>query len=121
MPNDTFTQQALASDPTFRKRVRSGMSAIAWQVQEEADTVPNHVNRLAYAKMVLRNLDNETGIIIQSFVMRPNVNNFATSYNYDFATQTGAVVTASGDADILSQLNTDWDDMAAAAGFVTIP
>jgi hypothetical protein len=117
MANDAFTQQALAADPFFRKRVRSAMSTVAWQIETESNTTPNHTNRLNYARQVIRQLDNEVTIILPSFVMRPNVNNFETSYHYDFSQQVGQVVTASGDADLMSQLATDWDQMAAAAGF----
>jgi hypothetical protein len=40
--------------------------------------------------------------------MRTNLFNFTTSFDF----QRGAVVTASGDADIESQLATDWDHLA---------
>src|SRR5262245_47302496 len=117
MPNDSFTQQALASDAQFRRRVRAAMSSIAWQVENEDPATPNHVNREKYARQVIRQLDSEVSIILPSFVMRPNVFAFETSYHFDFPSQAGAVVSASGDADLLSQLATDWDDLAAAAGF----
>src|SRR5262249_15311112 len=121
MPNDAFTQQALAADPYFRKRVRSSLSSVAWQIQDEADATPNHTNRVNYARQVIRQLDYELNVIMPSFVMRPNVFNFATSYAFDFSTLVGQVVSASGDPDLMSQLATDWDDMAAAAGFSAAP
>src|SRR4030095_6043678 len=115
MPNDAYTQQALAMDAQFRRRVRSSLSAVAWQVENEAPATPNHANREKYAQQVIRQLDSELSIILPSFVMRPNVFNFDTTYHFDFPTLVGQVVSASGDADIMSQLATDWDDLAAAA------
>lgn len=118
MANNSFTQAALAADAQFRKRVRSALDTIAWQVEGEVDTTPNHTARLAYAQQVIRNLDGETTVILPSIVHRPNVMNFETSYLFDFEFQVGQVVSASGDADLLSQIATDWDALAAAAGFV---
>src|SRR5262245_35958536 len=117
MANDAFTQQALAADQGFRRRVRSALSSVAWQVLDEAPATPNHDNRTKYARQVVRQLDNELTIILPNFVMRPNVFAFATTAVYDFPTQVNAIVSATGDPDITSQLATDWDDMAAAAGF----
>lgn len=117
MPNDTFTQNALANDPRFRTRVRGALSSIAWQVINEDIGTANHVNRLHYAQQVIRQLDQELTAILPSFVFRPNVMNFATTHAYDFAMQTGQVVSAAGDPDLLSQIASDWDDMAAAAGY----
>jgi hypothetical protein len=117
MPNDTYTQQALALDQTFRRRVRASMSSVAWEIINEVDTTANHANRLKYAQQVVRQLDSEVAIILPTFVMRPNVFNFDTTSVYDFPTQIHQVVSATGDPDIQAQLATDWDDMAAAAGF----
>lgn len=117
MANDAFTQQALAADPFFKKRVRSAMSTVAWQIESESNTTPNHTNRVNYARQVIRQLENELNVIMPSFVMRPNVFSFATSYDYDFSTQVGQVVSATGDPDIQAQLASDWDQMAAAAGY----
>src|SRR5262245_59377561 len=121
MANTTQTQQALAADAQFRRRVRSAMSSVAWQIINEDEGITNHDNRLKYAQQVTRQLDSEVGIILPSLVMRPNVFNFDTSYVYDFELLVGQVVSASGDADLLSQLATDWNDMAAAAGFSAPP
>jgi hypothetical protein len=117
MANDNYTQQALAADTHFRQRVRAAMSSVAWQVQGEDPATPNHAARVQYAQRVIRNLDAEVAIILPTFVMRPNVNNFATTYVFDFVYQTGQVANASSDADLLSQLSSDWDAMAAAAGY----
>jgi len=117
MPNDSATQQALANDVTFRRRVRSAMSTVAWQVQGEDVNTPNHQSRVNYADFVIRQLDSEVNAILPSLVFRPLVFNFETTYVYDFPLQTGAVVSAAGDLDLQSQLVSDWDDLAAAAGF----
>lgn len=121
MANDAFTQQALAADPHFRGRVRSAMSSVSWQIINEVDTTTNHEQRVGYARQVIRQLDTEVSVILPSFVMRPNVFQFATAAVYDFRNQVNEVTTAAGDPDLESQLNTDWDDLAAAAGFVTAP
>lgn len=117
MANDALTQQTLAQDHHFRTRVKSAMAAIAWQVINEDPSTPNHANREAYANQVLRQTDSEVVAVCPGFVQRPNVMNFETSYVFDFATQSGHVATAAGDPDLLSQLNSDWNDLAAAAGF----
>jgi len=121
MPNDSYTQNALADEPKFRARVRAQMSAVAWQIQGEDASTPNHTARETYAKQVVRNLDAETAVIMPSFVMRPNVNNFATTYNFNFQTRVGFVESATTDADIASQLATDWDMMAAASAGPALP
>jgi len=117
MANDGFTQQALAADPHFRQRIRASLSSVAWEVLAEDPATPNHANRIAYAHQVTRQLDSEVVIILPQFVMRPNVLGAVTSYAYDFELQAGQVVTAATDADLTSQLHTDFDEMAAAAGF----
>lgn len=121
MANDSYTQQALAMDIHFRSRVKAQMSSIAWQVQNEDPATPNHDARNRYAHQVIRQLDSEVGVIMPSFVMRPNVFGFNTTYAFDFQLQVGQVVSATGDADIASQLASDWDKMAAGAGFVAPP
>jgi len=119
MPNDSYTQQTLASDVYFRRRVRSSMSAVAWQVQNEDPATTNHLSREKYAQQVIRQLDNEVSIVLPGLVMRPLVFNFATTYQFDFQTGVGQTVSATGDPDIQSQLATDWNDLAAAAGFAS--
>jgi len=117
MPNNSSTQAALAADPHFRLRVRHALDTVAWTVANEAESTPNHDARVGYAGQVIRNLDGETTILLPSIVTRPNVFNFETTYVFDFELQVGQVVSATGDPDLLSQIATDWDDLAAAAGF----
>lgn len=112
MPNDAFTQQALADDPRFRKRVKAALGKIAWQVLTEDPGTTGHNARAAYARLVLGSLDLYTGNIVGSLVMRTNVFNFTTSVSLDQGTP--VVSTASGDADLESQLATDWNNLAGA-------
>jgi len=106
--NNAFTQQALAADPRFRLRLQNALANVAWQVLEEDPATPHHVERATYARTVNQNPPGMAQQLAPSFVNRPNVMNFETSYSFDV----GAVVTASGDADIQSQLMTDWNNMA---------
>jgi hypothetical protein len=108
MANDSYSQQALAADPRFQTRVRASLANVAWQVLEEATTVPGHAQRIAYANTVINNLAWHAQQITSWLVMRPNLMAFETAYNF----AAGAVVTAAGDADIESQLLTDWNEIA---------
>lgn len=108
MPNDAFSQQALAVDKRFILRIQNALCATAWQVLNEATSVTGHTQRATYARQVLGSPATFAAQLALSMVTRPNVMNFATSY--DFAQ--GAVVSACGDADLLSQINTDWNGLA---------
>lgn len=121
MANDSYTQQALASDTFFRQRVRSQLSTVAWQVQNEDPATPNHDARTRYARQVVRSLDAELSVILPSFVMRPNVFTANTTYVFDWHFAVGQVVSAVTDAAIAAQLSADWDSMAAGAGYVAPP
>lgn len=118
MANNALTQQALAQDSQFRQRIKSILATVAWQVQSEDVNIPNHANREKYANQVIRQMDSEVVAVVSSLVMRPNVFSFETTFEYDFEFQAGHVITAAGDLDIQSQLATDWNDLAEAAGFV---
>lgn len=108
MANDSYTQQALANDPNFRTRVEAALAKIAFQVFGEDPGTPNHAARKAYAQQVIASIPAQAARIAPWLVMRTNVFAFTTSY--DFARS--AVVTASGDPDIESQLATDWNILA---------
>lgn len=111
MANTAASQQALAHDPRFIARVRGALGNVAWQIIEENSGTAHHAERVAYARSVLANLDVvATGIAVW-LVERPNVLNFETSYDFDTLT----VVTTSGDADIKSQLSSDWNVLAGVA------
>lgn len=109
MANDAYSQQALAVDPHFQSRVSAALATVAWQVIEEDANTAFHEQREGYARtVVLPNLSGEATKIATWLVKRPNVNNFETSYDF----KAGAVVTASGDADLESQIASDWNVLA---------
>lgn len=108
MPNDAFSQLALAADPKFLTRLKAACLAVAEQVMVENAATPNHAARLALAVTVLKT-PTRSADFAQLMVMRPNVLGFATSYSFMDA----AVLTASGDADLQSQFATDWDTLTA--------
>jgi hypothetical protein len=111
MANDAYTQQALALDPRFRTRVRNALSKVAWVVLLESTGVANHTIRANYARLVLQNLDGIVAQIAPWLVGRTNVVAFATTWD----PPSGAIVTAAGDADLESQLTTDWNYLAGVA------
>ena len=108
MANTSYTQQALASSPNFQLRVRAALATVAWQVLNEPVDTPDHAVRAAYAHTVIGNVSMAATQIAAWLVERPNLMSFETSYNFPAA----AVVTAAGDADIESQLATDWSKLS---------
>jgi len=108
MPNDAFTQQALASDQRFHQRLQNALARVAWEILEEDPATLHHAERAAYANRVNASPQQTAQQLAPSFVNRPNVFNFETSYSFEV----GATVTAAGDPDIESQLMTDWDRLA---------
>jgi hypothetical protein len=112
MANDSFSQQALAADPHFHRRLQNALTRIAWEVLEEAPSTLYHAERVAYANRVNTSPQQTAQQLAPSFVNRPNVFNFATSYDFTV----GATVTDSGDPDIESQLMTDWNKLAGVTG-----
>ena len=112
MPNDAYSQQSLAADPRFQKRLQNALTKVAWQVLEEDPSTLHHAERAAYAATVNTNTQQTASQLAPSFVNRPNVFQFETSYSFP----AGGTVTASGDPDIESQLMTDWNKMAGVTG-----
>jgi len=108
MANDSYSQQALASDSHFQLRVRAALATVAWIVIEEDAETANHAARAAYARSVINNLQFTAVQIAPWLTERPNLMLFETSYSFPAV----AVVTAAGDADIQSQLLSDWNDLA---------
>lgn len=108
MANDAFTQQALAADHRFWLRLQNALSKVAWEVTNEDPATANHLERTQYAQRVINNPAGTAQQLSVSFVNRPNIFGFDTTYDFTV----GAVVTASGDADMESQLHTDWSDLA---------
>lgn len=112
MPNDAFSQQSLAADPRFQKRLENALTKIAWQVLEEDPSTLHHAERATYAQRVNSESTTTARQLAPSFVNRPNIFSFETSYSF----QVGGTITASGDPDIESQLLTDWNKMAGVTG-----
>jgi hypothetical protein len=113
--NDSFTQQALAANLSFQTRVRNALATVAWQVLNEAASTPNNAARVLYARSVIYNLTAAAIQISPWLVDRPNVFQFETSFDFP----SNDVVSATGDADIESQLATDWDVLSGV--FVAPP
>ena len=108
MPNSVHTQNALANEPAFINRVKGALLTHALTVFGEAQSTPpttTETVRRNYAHQVMNSSDAEAQRVARIIVYRANVNNFATSYDF----VAGAVVTASGDPDVLSQVATDWN------------
>ena len=108
MPNTARTQQALAASPHFQSRLKAALAKIAYAVMVESPSVENHIQRASYARGVISNLDYSATQLAGGFVMRTNVFSFATTFDWDL----NQPVTASGDADMESQLSTDWNILA---------
>lgn len=108
MPNDSFSQLALAADPKFLTRMKAACLVVAEQVIAEDPGTANHAARLTLAITILKT-PTRSADFAQFLVMRPNVFGFPTSYSFLDA----AVLTASGDADLQSQLATDWNTLTA--------
>ena len=108
MPNTNYTQTALSNDPDFIARVKSSLLKQALVVFDEAQSNPptnTETIRRNYAHAIIASPDSEAARIARIIVFRANVNNFATSYDFE----KGNVVTTSGDPDMLSQVATDWN------------
>jgi hypothetical protein len=108
MANDSYTQQALAANATFQTRVKNALATVAWQVLNEDVSTPGNTARVQYARQVINNLQGSAMQVAPWLVDRPNLFQFETSFDFP----SGDVVTQSGDADIESQLATDWDVLA---------
>lgn len=108
MANDAFSQQALAADARFQKRLENALGRVAWQVLQEDPATLHHAERAGFANRVITSPQQMAYQLASSFVGRPNVINFETSYNFSIP----GTVTASTDADIEAQLMTDWNQMA---------
>lgn len=106
MPNDAFSQLALAADSTFLTRLKAACLVVAEQVIAESSGTENHPARLELAVTVLRT-PTRSADFAQFMVMRPNVLGEVTSYSFIDA----AILTAASDAALQSQLATDWNTL----------
>jgi hypothetical protein len=108
MANDSNSQQALAADPSFQIRVRDALSVVAWDVINEPATTVGHAQRQSYAMSVIANLQQYAQQISPWLVNRTNIAAGTTSY--DFPSR--SVQTTATDAQIQSQLLTDWNALS---------
>lgn len=109
MANTAFTQQALAADPHFHIRVRAALATVAFQVINENPATTHHVARATFATNdLLPNLASKAQQISPWLVQRTNL--FAEDTSYDFAAS--SVVTTATDAEIESQIATDFNVIA---------
>jgi hypothetical protein len=112
MANDAYTQQALADDRRFQQRLENALGKVAWEVLNEDPVTQHHTERAQFANRVINNPQQTAQQLASSFVGRPNIFNFETSYNFTV----GGVISAAGDPDIESQLHTDWTLMSGVIG-----
>lgn len=108
MANDSFSQQALANDPYFRGRLRGLLIEVAFEILAETGSDNIWQGRQNYARRVLDSSLNEADRVAPIIVTRTNLFGFETKYNFD----DDRITTASGDADIKSQLHSDWNFLA---------
>lgn len=96
---------ALGNDNQFRLRVQSLLVQQAGVVYGEGTGVTNHATRAAFAKQVLNNPGGIAQNVAAVIASRPNL--VAQNTTMDWAT--GRVKTDATDAQIQSQISTDWD------------
>lgn len=108
MPNTSRTQMLLADSPHFQSRVKASLTTVASQVLNEDPSTEHHQARAAYANLVNTNLDIYARNVALVVSMRTNLLTPATTFDFEI----GAVVTAATDAEIASQLATDWNMLA---------
>lgn len=110
MANDSYSQQALANDPTFKRRLTSCLSTIALQVLNEDPATVGHASRTGYARQVLNSPDAYVANTAKWIVMRTNLFGANTTVVLDLGVP--VVQTDASDAAIQSQLATDWNLIA---------
>lgn len=110
MPNTAYTQQALAADGRFRLRIVAALLRKTADIFAEPTSTGNHAARIAFATAVIRDPAGKATLIAPYLVMRPNVYNFDTSPAFLDADL--VAVNACGDADLESQILSDWDTLA---------
>lgn len=98
-------QMRLANDPNFQSRISYILMREAFIVLNESTSVPNHANRFAFA---LRVKDSVSNIISNGYAIalvgRPNLVAEVTTCDGE-----GICTTSATDAEIASQIATDWN------------
>jgi hypothetical protein len=99
---------ALGEDAHFRQRVRTLMLLEAGAVYNEPTPPANHTARALFASKVAQN-PGIADTLAPALATRTNI--AASNVTYDFALR--AIVTDATDAAIRSQINSDWNYLAA--------
>jgi hypothetical protein len=66
---------ALATDSDFQKRIRFALWKAAFDIKNEADTVPDHTDRLRWAVAVLNNEQIDLGHVAIGVLLNPSIGN----------------------------------------------
>jgi hypothetical protein len=107
--NTAIQQQRLAESAHFHDRVKSAFANVAFQVIAQGRDDATEIKRYDYARKVLESLDAVTDSTVGWLVQRTNLTDpKVTSYDWDIPSP----VTNATDADIQSQLMTDWNVLA---------
>lgn len=108
MPSTPRSQQALAADANFQKRLASLLVEEALVVAAEADTVPHHAQRRQLAQAIITSPPTMAASLGPTVTNATNLKAATTSYNFEaFAVETSAT-----DPEIRSQIATLWNVMA---------
>ena len=89
----------LATDSVFHKRIRFALLKAAYDIKNEAETVPNHIERLRWAVKILNNEPIDLGRVAIGVLLNPAIGNAGS---------------AATDADIQFQVNSLVPDLVAA-------
>lgn len=89
----------LATDATFHKRIRFALLKSAYDIKNEAASVPNHTERLLWAIRILNNEPLDLGHVAIGVLLNPAIGNAGS---------------AATDADIQFQVNSLIPDLVGA-------
>lgn len=89
----------LATDSVFHKRIRFALLKAAYDIKNEINTVPNHIERLRWAVKILNNEPIDLGRVAIGVLLNPAIGNAGS---------------AATDADIQFQINSLIPDLVAA-------
>ncbi len=65
----------LATDATFHKRIRFALLKSAYDIRNEAESTPDHVNRLRWAIRILNNEPIDLGHVAIGVLLNPAIGN----------------------------------------------
>lgn len=110
MASTTAQLVALGKDNHFRERVRTNFYIVAGEVYAESTSVAGHAARSLFASKIMTN-QVDGGSFAPALAQRTNVVAEDTSYNFDEQ----RVETTATDAELRSQISTDWNMFAGIA------